>query len=352
MPSVGMQNAGPMGQLAGAVQGAPAGAVKGIASSAEPLMKMAEQSARDAAEIADINRAVGSVDPSKQSGYRALLMSAKLGANLPAQVQQQLFPELFPQDGSVDPQVINAGTALFKTGVFSWGQVRRQLGIPKMDGIPDDVKYVAPTLKFERRPTEQQNKASAQLQLMQSTVPIIDAYSIDQAPGVVSSYLLNSKPGGVQELFANSLISDKDRQFVSATRQFGDAWVRAVSGAQTNEQEFARILRASFEMAGDDPNTRQQKRNMRAQMVQAVADIAAGTNSRTQVMDRLLGLNWSKEQRKMLEDYKKRAARYEADIKAGKVQVDATSPAPGNANELQEQLDEIRAALSQMPREP
>jgi hypothetical protein len=221
-----------------------------------------------------------------------------------------------------------------------------------MDGIPDDVKYVAPTLKFERRPTEQQNKASAQLTVMQSAAPILDAYSQKQAPGYVTSFLKSAKTSTFAELIANPLLKEEDRQFLQAGRQFVDAWTRAVSGAQTNETEFARILKSTIETVGDDPNTREQKRNMRSQMILAVQDISSGTMTRGQVFDRLLRQNWNKDQMAILRDAQKKAMKFEADMKMGKVQIDPTSPPPSSPEQLQDNIAEIAAALAPLLREP
>lgn len=349
--SVGMQNAGPMGQLGAAVQNAPAQAVKGVAAASLPLMQIAERKRNEADRIANIERAIASVAPEKQKGARSVLTFAEMGANLPAAMQQQLWPELFPPEAAIDPQVMNSATGLFKAGTFSWGQVRRIYGLPRVEGIPDDVKYTPPTLKYERRPTANQEKVGASLSVMQQAAPILDAYSERRAPGLLQSAMQNTRRGGLAEMLANPFLTDEERQVLSSARNFSDAWMRVISGAQTNESEYPRILSSIIERIGDDPSTRQQKRNMRMQMMLAAQDIAAGAVSREGALDRMERMDWSPEQRKLLQEYRARMRKYEAKLKAGMAQMDPQGPVE-SPDELQDRLQMLEQMILQSRREP
>lgn len=339
--------AGPMGALARVLPDVPAENVTSFVQNSRNVLTDQQTYADKQRRFADIENAVGTIkDESKRPGARALLTFAEAGANLPSQVQAQLWPELFPPEGGIDPAAMNAATTLFRTGVFTWGQARRQAGLQSVKGIPDDVKFEP----FPTRPRQDQLKAGAQLDVMVAAKPVLDEYSTRKAPGPLASFVKGGKPGGWRELLSNPLLSPQDKQFLQGARQFTDAWVRVVSGAQTNEQEYGRFIAAITEAFGDDTQTRQQKRNMRGVMVQAVSDIAGGAVTPTQAIDRALKLEWTPEQKKFLFEERRKAERYESDLKKGKASIDTSSPAPGTPEDLQDQLDEIRRALQS--REP
>lgn len=345
--TVPMQMAGPAGALANVVQGIPAEHVAATAERGRAVLGDQQKYLDQATRLGNIEKAVGAIkDESKRPGARSLLMFAEMGANLPREVQAQLFPELFPSDGgAVDPQTMNAATALFKTGLFTWGQARRQAGLQAVKGVPDDVKFEP----FPTRPRQDQLKAGAMLTSMQSAVPIMDAYSEKQAPGPLASWVKGGSKGSWRELIANPALSSEDRQFIQASRQFADAWAFVISGAATADQQFSRIFGSTTESFGDDPQTRQQKRNMRAMMIQAVADIAGGAVTPTQVIDRALKMDWTPEQKKFLTEERARAVRWEADKAKGRVRLDLSTGTPTDADDLQQQLDEIRAAMRRDP---
>jgi hypothetical protein len=342
----GVPSSAPFGQMGAIAQTLPPEMVPAFAEQARAAIMDREKLQEQVRRRDAIETAINSMEPAKQKGARAVLTFAEAGANLPKEMQQQLWPELFPADKLIDPQAMNAATTLFRTGVFTWGQARRQAGVPSLEGIPDDVKYVAPSFRYERKPTEQQNKARAQLTLMQSNAPILDAYSMEQAPGWLVSIFKGQVKSGWFETGANAIgaVSERDQQFLASARQFVDAWVRAVSGAQTNEQEFGRILRATIETKGDSEGTRQQKRNMRNMMMVAVEDIArGGTNiTRESIVDRVLSLDWGAEQKKVLQEYKAKARKYDQDISKQRDLLEASGVTPGTSEDLEEQMAQLR----------
>lgn len=342
LPVLPQQVSGPMDALAKVSQGLPAEAVPEFT---KQFSGLAERAQGKADRLAGIERAVGAItDESKRPGARALLTFAELGANLPKEVQAQLFPQLFPQDGSVDPQSLNAATTMFRTGAFSWGQARRQAGLKQVPGIPDDVKFQP----FPTRPRQDQLKAGAQLDVMVASKSVLDEYSTRKPPGILVSWIKGGKAGGWRELLGNPALSAQDRQFLQSARQFTDAWVRVVSGAQTNEQEYGRFIAAITEAAGDDEQTRAQKRNMRAIMTQAVADIAGGAVTPTQAIDRALKMDWTPEQKRFLTEERTKAVKYEADLKAGRVKIDTSAPSPDSPDDFEDQMARIISAIDQL----
>lgn len=333
----------PMAAFAGAVQQLPSEVVPGFVND---YSKLATDAQGKADRLQAIERSVSAIkDPAQQQGARALLTFAELGANLPKELQATIFPQLFPKGEAVDPQAMNAASTLFKTGLFTWGQARRQAGVPSMPGVPDDVKFNP----FPTRPRQDQFKAGAMLSVMQSATPIIDKYSQKQAPGPLASWIKGGGKGSFRELLGNPLLSVEDRAFVQASRQFADAWAYVISGAATADAQFARIFGSITENFGDDPGTRQQKRNMRQIMLQSISDIAGGTVTPTQVLDRTLKLDWSPELKKFLQEERGKAAKYETEVKAGKTSINTTTPAPTTPEDFEEQMAEIIAAMRRDP---
>lgn len=332
----------PMASFSGAVQQLPSELVPGFVQN---YSKLATDAQGKADRLASIERSVAAIkDPAQQQGARALLTFAELGANLPKELQATIFPQLFPK-GAVDPQAMNAASTLFKTGLFTWGQARRQAGVAQIPGVPDDVKFNP----FPTRPRQDQFKAGAMLSVMQAATPIMDKYSIEKAPGALTSWAKGGGKGSFRELLTNPLLSSEDRAFVQSARQFADAWAYVISGAATADAQFARIFGSITESFGDDAATRQQKRNMRQIMLQSISDIAGGTVTPTQVLDRTLKLDWSPDLKKFLQEERGKAAKHETSVKAGKVPIDVSSPAPTTPEDFEEQLAEIMAAMRRDP---
>jgi len=330
----------PMQAFHGVTQGLPA---ETVPSFVQHFAGLATQAQGKAERLKQIDSAAK--QSSNPEGARAILTFAEIGPSVPKEALKTLFPQLFPEGSGVDPAALNAATTMFRTGNFTWGQARRQAGIAQLPNIPDDVRFQP----FPTRPRQDQLKAGGQLTVMQAAAPVLDAYSESKSPGPLTSFVKGGKAGGWRELLSNPTLAPADKQFLQAGRQFTDAWVRVVSGAQTNEQEYGRFLSTIIESFGDDASTRQQKRNMRQLMIQAVSDIAGGAVTPTQAIDRALNLDWAPERRRFLQQEREKAAKYETDIKAGKIKLDTSTPAPGSPEDLEDQLAEIRAALARQP---
>jgi hypothetical protein len=309
-----------------------------------------------------IQSTIDSLPTEKQKGARALLTYAEAGANLPKEVQQSLWPELFPPDKLIDPAVLNAGISMFRTGAATWGQVRREFGIPSNGQIPDDVKFTPPSLLLANmRQGKAMSQAANFLTQMQTADPIIDGL-IQQTGGL--SFLGQLKKEGstsggnkgifqtIRDMAVNKMISAEQQQLVTQMQNFSNAWRFAISGASSSDKEFVQILNASTEAVGDAPETKRLKSQMRKVMIQGVADIANGVRTPTQVLDNALRLNFSPEQKAWLMRERGVAAKFERDLEGDVAPFPITDDPPSSPDDFTSQQEELQALLRRRRRTP
>lgn len=348
-------NAGPMGALSNVVRGATGaspGSIASLVDTALPVLQLQQGFQQKADQLARIDAAVNSIkDESKRPGARAILTFSELRGNIGEREIQGLFPEYLGAESGVDPQQLNAATTLFKTGAFTWGQARRQAGMEAIEGVPDEIRFQRWNPNAGRsgvtlRPRQDQTKASAMLGVMHTAAPFMDATSLAGGTGVLASWLRGQgsyATKSISQLIGNPAVSEGEQQFLVSARNFVDSWVRVVSGAQTNEQEYQRFILSVAEFAGDAPSTRQLKRNMRQVMMQAVEDVSQGrVTSRAELFTRQQNLNWTPGQRRILEDYRGRAIQYDRARAAGQVTGDDL-----NTDDLEDFAAQVNAALRQ-----
>lgn len=154
-----------------------------------------------------------------------------------------------------------------------------------------DAQFVAP--KEEWRPTVQQNVASAQFKVMGGAYKFLQEASQIGNPGAIASLLKNVKAGSFGEAVLNQVLPDQlfskaDKEYLQSLRVFVDSYVRVVSGAQVNADEFARFMLSLGEGAGDPPEVRQRKSRARTAIMGAIYDISQQKIAGTQSLDNLL----------------------------------------------------------------
>ena len=336
MQASGVQPApgSPYEALIGSVQGLPAEAVPGAVRQALPVAQGLSderlKAQQRADKLASTERALAAVPEPMREGARALVTFAELGANLPAGMQQTLFPNLFPPGKAVDPAIMNSATNMFTTSHFTWGQIRRMYGIPKLPDIDDNMKYVAPLSPGAtgRAQRAQMQAANFLTQMVTSDAILTPLEEKTGGLSALGQYVKESQAavragassgvwGTLSRMVARGALNKDEQQVIAQSLNFGDAWRFSISGQSSSDTEGLRILNNVTVNAGDDPEVRHLKQNMRQVMIQGISDIAKGVRTRSEVLEGALRLKWTPEQTQWLKDQLRDAKAYEVQLENG-----------------------------------
>lgn len=341
----------PFQMLAGVMNGVNPSSAADVLKDIHPLFQDALK--RDASAKADVlqERALAAIPADKREAARSVIQFAKIGANLPAAMQQQLWPDLFPPGQTIDPQQLNAASTLYKTGAFTWKQAAREAGITTNTDAPKYVPPINPLAKALMGGARAM-VASNLVTEMTFAGAAIDAWEDKHPEGL--SFIGQVKKdnvgagviAGIKRSIANGLVKGDESTAITAAVDFASGWAHLTSGVRISDDQFNRILHNTTRERNDPPETVAYKRNMRAVMIQGGQDISKGVRTPTQVIDAALHLPWTKDQKQMLQIMKGDAIKYERQLKTGTAPVGVSSTAPGDPQAMQDQLDQLRALVS------
>ena len=187
-----------------------------------------------------------------------------------------------------DPARVTRAQSLWMTGNVTWGQARMAAGLGA-GGIPDSEVF-DPTKATATAGSggEAARKAATFARVMQASGANINR--LEESTGGITSLasIQRQTKSAVLDVVINRFLSPEQQQLVNAHRQFGDAFRFFVSGQQSSDREALRILNSVAGQAGDDPETRRQKRFMRNVMTQMALDVASGIVNPVQAMDEII----------------------------------------------------------------
>lgn len=247
-----------------------------------------------------LDRAVAGIkDPAKQNQARAALGLIDVDAAVATPIIKEIFPE-----GWTHQDLSNWPTVAQAFGI-DFGQYRAIRGLPAVASIPDDTKYSRPS---GGTGGERAQMARALLQVMGPASRVLDHYRMTVgSPGLITNFMKAAEAGTLKEALGNAIIDDADKQWLSAGGAFADGWIRFVSGAQTNEREYGRLIRVITDSWLDGPAVRQQKANMRRMMLEAVQTVAIGEitgvpKDPVAELDKMLKYEWDPRLKRFLEE--------------------------------------------------
>lgn len=115
--------------------------------------------------------------------------------------------------------------------------------------------------------TELQSKQVAFAQRMKGASEVINKL---EAEGYGEPGLKDAVAREIQNPLGNYLVSDTGKKYTAAAREWISGVLRLDSGAAVPEEEFWRYFQTYFPQAGDPPEVVEQKRDMRANVEQAI----------------------------------------------------------------------------------
>lgn len=320
--------ASPLGGLEQVVAALPpelrVGFLKSVLQPTENAQKQYDDAQAEAVATAQrqaiIDNAVaGLPEGDRENARRAFGIGA---LKLPKEVADPIIQRLWGKEWtseSVNAAVNFAKTMSSATGQpIPFGKVAALLGMKAPANLAD-AKFTAP--KEEWRPTVQQISAAAQFKNMQGPFKFLQAASNVGNPGLAASFLRNFKGGVLPETALNALLPDamfssKDKEYLQSLRVFVDSYVRVVSGAQVNADEFSRFMLSLGEAAGDTREVRQRKARARTAIMGAIFDISQQKLAGSASLDQLLSSGdlgtLSAEDRRVFEKLRTDAVTYES----------------------------------------
>ena len=279
----------------------------------------AEQAKRAEFQRITTEAVAGLPEADRQTAMRAL----ELGTlDLPEPVLAPMVKKLWGPEWTIEKAKLAMDLSReFNTlnpgAKMSIGEAAALLGEKAPVGLS---KVSLSTPKEPWRPTVQQNVASAQFDVMKEPYKYLQSASTQGNPGFVASALRNFKGGSVTEDVLNTFLppavfSEADKKYLQSLRVFVDSYVRVVSGAQVNVDEFTRFMRSLGEASGDTQAVRQRKARARTSIMSAIFNISQQKIAGSASLDALLSSgdlgDLSREERAVFDKLKQDALTYE-----------------------------------------